>query len=67
LHIEVYAPLKKLFFVSVTANGVLPGGSGTTVTHNTHKYTHDAQTKHSTQNYTDNKGHITHNEYKTMP
>jgi hypothetical protein len=45
----------------LTANGVLLGGSGTT-RHNT-KITHHAQTKHSTQNYTNNKGHTTHNEY----
>jgi hypothetical protein len=25
--------------------------------------THHAQTKHSTQSYTNNKGHITHSEY----
>jgi hypothetical protein len=29
----------------------------------THKITHHTQTKHSTQNYTNNKGHTTHNEY----
>jgi hypothetical protein len=28
-----------------------------------HKITHHAQTKHSTQSYTNNKGHVTHNEY----
>jgi hypothetical protein len=50
----------------------LPGGSGTTIRNNTtqqihisHKVTHHAQTKHSTQSYTNNKGHITHNEYNT--
>jgi hypothetical protein len=33
-------------------------------TNNTsHKITHHTQTKHSTQIYTNNKGHITHNEY----
>jgi hypothetical protein len=31
--------------------------------HTTHKITHHGQTKHSTQNYTNNKGHTTHNEY----
>jgi hypothetical protein len=44
------------------------GGSGTTLRHNTqihvsHKITHHAQTKQSTQSYTNNKGHIIHNEY----
>jgi hypothetical protein len=33
--------------------GFLPGGTDTTIRHNTH-HTH---TKHSTQNYTSNKGH----------
>jgi hypothetical protein len=28
-----------------------------------HKITHHAQTKHRAQRYTNNKGHITHNEY----
>jgi hypothetical protein len=46
----------------------LPSGSGTTTKHNTqiripHKITHHAQRKHSTQRYTNNKAHITHNEY----
>jgi hypothetical protein len=45
-----------LLFI-LTAKGVSPGGSGTTIRNNT-------QTKHSTQNYTNNKGHTTHNEYK---
>jgi hypothetical protein len=40
----------------LTANVFLPGGSGTTITHNT-------QIKHSTQTYTNNKGHTTHKEY----
>jgi hypothetical protein len=40
----------------------------TTIRHNTQKYTshqiaHHAETKHSTQSCTNNKGHITHNEY----
>jgi hypothetical protein len=43
---------------SLTANGFLPGGSGTTIRHKTHH----TQTKHSTQNHTNNKGHTTHNE-----
>jgi hypothetical protein len=51
--------------------GFSPGGSGTTIRYNTqihisHKITHHAQTKHNTQNYTNNKGHITHNE-RTQP
>jgi hypothetical protein len=46
-----------------TANGFLPSGSGTTIRHNTkmhisHKISHHAQTKHSSQSYTNNKGHI---------
>jgi hypothetical protein len=33
-------------------------------TNNTsHEVTHHAQRKHSTQNYTNSKGHTTHNEY----
>jgi hypothetical protein len=56
-----------LFLFILTVNGVLPGGSGTTIRHNTlthtsHKITHHAQTKHSAQNYTNNRGHATHNE-----
>jgi hypothetical protein len=42
----------------------LYGGSGTTITHHTqntaHKITHRTQTKHNTQNYKNNKGHILH-------
>jgi hypothetical protein len=35
-------------------------------TNNTsHKITQHAQSKHSTQNYTDNKGHTTHNDYNS--
>jgi hypothetical protein len=34
-----------LMYFPLTANGFLPGGSGTTITHN-------SQTKHITQNYT---------------
>jgi hypothetical protein len=48
--------------IYLTANGFLPGGSGTTVRHNT-QITHHTQTKHSTQSYTNNKGHTTHNEH----
>jgi hypothetical protein len=33
--------------------------------HISHKITHSAQTKHSTQSYTNNKGHFTRNEYNT--
>jgi hypothetical protein len=40
----------------LTANGFSPGGSGTAIRHNT-------QITHITQNYTNNKGHTTHNEY----
>jgi hypothetical protein len=48
--------------------GFIPGGSGTTIRHNTqirisHKITHHSQTNHSSQSYTNNKGHSTHNEY----
>jgi hypothetical protein len=32
--------------------------------HISHKIAHHAQTKRSTQSYTNNKGHITHNEHK---
>jgi hypothetical protein len=48
--------------------GFLPGGSGTTTRHNT-QLTHITQNnttlkqKHSTQNYTNNKGHSIHNKY----
>jgi hypothetical protein len=49
--------------------GFYPVGSGTTIRHNTqhtlHKVTHHAQTNHSTQNYTNNKGHTTHSAYNT--
>jgi hypothetical protein len=31
--------------------------------HTSHKITHHAKTKHSTQSYTHNKGRISHNEY----
>jgi hypothetical protein len=56
-----------LLLFNSTANGFLPGGSGTTIiqhtnTH-THKITHHSQTKHITQSYTHNEGHITQNEY----
>jgi hypothetical protein len=34
--------------------------------HISHKITHHARTKHSTQSYTKNKRHVTHNEYNTQ-
>jgi hypothetical protein len=48
----------------------LPGGSSTTIGHSTqmcipHKITQNTQTKHNTQSYTNNKGHITRIEYNT--
>jgi hypothetical protein len=49
--------LNQIVVVVLTENWCLPGGSGTTIRHNTQI------TKHSTQNYTNNKGHTTHNEY----
>jgi hypothetical protein len=33
--------------------------------HISHKILHHAQTKHSTQSYTNSKGYIKHSEYKT--
>jgi hypothetical protein len=39
-----------------TANGFVPGGSGTTVRHNTQNNT--PHSKHNTQNYKKRKGHI---------
>jgi hypothetical protein len=56
-----------LLLFNWTASGVLPCGRSPTIRHKTkihtsHKMSHDAQTKHSTQSYT-NKEHITHNEY----
>jgi hypothetical protein len=53
---EVKKTLLFLLLFILTANGFLPGGSGTTIRHNT-------QITHITQNYTNNKGHTTHNEY----
>jgi hypothetical protein len=43
----------------VTANGVVPGGSGTTI-HTKHKITHTLKTIHNTQNYKHNKVHVLH-------
>jgi hypothetical protein len=48
-----------------TANGFLPGGRELQYDA-THKNTHHAQTKHSTQSYTNSKGQIKHNEYNTQ-
>jgi hypothetical protein len=56
-----------LLFI-LTENGFLPGSSGTTIRHNT-QITHITHNntphsiKHSTQNYTNNKEHTTHNAY----
>jgi hypothetical protein len=33
--------------------------------HISHKIAHHAQTKHTTQSYTNNKGHITHSQFLT--
>jgi hypothetical protein len=56
-----------IIIIILTANRFLPGGSGTTIRHNTqhtsHKITHHAQTKYSTKSYTNNKGHTTHKDY----
>jgi cell division protein FtsL len=66
--------LTKLLFLLLllfnwSANGVLPGGSGITIRHNTKIHiTQNYNTtlkQNSTQSYTNNKGHITHNEYNT--
>jgi hypothetical protein len=53
------------FIINWTTNGYLRGGSDTTLRqiHILHKITHNAQTKHSNQSYTNNKGHIAHSEY----
>jgi hypothetical protein len=37
-----------------------------TIIYTSHKITHNAQRKHSTQSYLKIKGHITHNEYNTQ-
>jgi hypothetical protein len=59
----------KLLF-SWTAKVLLPCGSGTTIGQHgqiriSHKISHHSQTKHSTQSYTNNRGHIAFNEYNT--
>jgi hypothetical protein len=51
-----------IYLLTLTADGFLPGGSGTTIRHNT-QITHHPQTKHITQYYTNNDGHTTRNEY----
>jgi hypothetical protein len=63
----IFLLLLLLLFILI-ANGFLPGGSGNTIRHNT-QISHITQNniphsnKHSTQNYTNNKGHTAHNEY----
>jgi hypothetical protein len=54
VELELRAILLVLLFKR-SANGFLAAGSGTT------KYSHHAETKHSTQSYTNNKGHHTYN------
>jgi hypothetical protein len=56
-----------ILFFNLNKNGDRLGGSGTTIRHNaqihiSQKITHHTQTKHSTQSYTNNIGHITNNE-----
>jgi hypothetical protein len=56
-----------IYFFILTANGFVPGSSGTAIRHNTQithitQKTHHTQTKYRTQNYTNNKGHTTHND-----
>jgi hypothetical protein len=54
------------YLFTLTANGFLPIGSGTTTRHNTqitHITQNNTQTKHVTQNYKNNEGQTTHNEY----
>jgi hypothetical protein len=70
--LEYYYLLLLLF--NWTANGFLPGGKGATIRHDIHKYntiqthkiSYHAQTKQSTQSYTNNKGNITYTEYNTQ-
>jgi hypothetical protein len=56
-----------VIIIIITANVVLPGDSVTAIKHNTqlhiYKIAPPTQTKHSTRSYTNNKGHIIHNEY----
>jgi hypothetical protein len=63
IYISIY-----LYSFILTAKGFLRGGSETTIRHTTQrihisKITHRAETKHSTQNYTNNRGHTAHSEY----
>jgi hypothetical protein len=57
------------FYYYLNCKWFLPGGNGTAIRHTqihtSHKITHHAQTEHSTQSYTNNRGHIAHNEYNT--
>jgi hypothetical protein len=53
-----------IIVIITTANGLLSCGSGTAIrrtTEITHHQSNHPETKHSTQNYTNNKGHTTHN------
>jgi hypothetical protein len=59
-----------LLLFTLTANRFLPGGSGTTIRHNT-QITHTTQNntalkQNITQIYTNNEGHTTHNEYNAI-
>jgi hypothetical protein len=59
-----------LLLFNWTANEILFNGGATTMKHNTHTYTYHAnkqtnKQKHTAQSYSNNKGHITHNEYNT--
>jgi hypothetical protein len=51
-----------IIIIILTANGVLPGGSGYTIRHNTQNNT--TIKRNTAQNYTHNKGHTTQIEYK---
>jgi hypothetical protein len=51
-----------LLLFTWTANGILPGGSGTTLRRNTQIHISHTTFKQSTQSYTNNKGHITHSD-----
>jgi hypothetical protein len=56
-----YTIILFLLFI-LTVNGCLTGGSCTTMRYNI-QIIHHAQTKHTTQNFTNTEGHTTHNEY----
>jgi hypothetical protein len=62
IHFYMYR-LLLLLLSNWTANAFLPGGSDSTIRNNTQRYTY--QTNHSTQSYTNNIWHITHNDYST--